>query len=61
MISEVLNRIIRFVFAIFSVLFVLGAVFPSSLDKLDEDISIQINRIAVDLSEAVQKAVTDTV
>ncbi len=45
MISEVLNRVIRFLIAIFSVVIAFVSVFPASLDRLEEDIAMQVKRI----------------
>lgn len=46
MISEVLNRIIRFVPALFLLIFAFFSIFPASLEKLDEDIAWQTEHIA---------------
>ncbi len=46
MISEILNRVIRFVPAIFSVIIAFASVFPASLERLDEDAALQVKRIA---------------
>lgn len=46
MISEVLNRIIRFFPALFSVVIAFVSVFPASLDRLEEDAAMQVKRIA---------------
>lgn len=46
MISEVLNRIIRFFPALFSVVIALASVFPASLDRLEEDAAMQVKRIS---------------
>lgn len=45
MILEVLNRVIRFFPAIFSVVIAFVSVFPSSLESLDEDAAMQVKRI----------------
>lgn len=45
MISEVFNRIIRFFPAIFSVVIAFVSLFPASLESLEEDAAMQVNRI----------------
>lgn len=46
MISEILNRVIRWVPALLSAIMTFVALFPASLERLEEDISAQVSRIA---------------
>ena len=46
MISDVLNRIIRWIPALLSAIIALVSVFPASLERLDEDAASQVSRIA---------------
>lgn len=46
MISNIFNSIIRWISALFTILFAFISVFPASLDRLENDIDEQINRIA---------------
>lgn len=46
MISDALNRIIRWIPALLSVIIALVSVFPASLERLDEDAASQVSRIA---------------
>ncbi len=54
MISNVLNRVIRFVIALFSVIIAFISVFPASLDRLEEDVAMQVKRIG-ELEQAYAK------
>lgn len=45
MITDILNRIIRWVPALFATVIAFVSVFPASLERLDEEIEVQINRI----------------
>lgn len=45
MITDILNRIIRWVPALFATVIAFVSVFPASLERLDEEIEAQINRI----------------
>lgn len=54
MILNVLNRVIRFVIALFSVIIAFVSVFPASLDRLEEDVAMQVKRIG-ELEQAYAK------
>ncbi len=46
MISEILNRVIRWFPALISAIVALISIFPSSLERLEEDVAAQVKRIA---------------